>query len=65
MVQAPAILRHPAANTLDLATSLFPDLLYERMDEIGLDFAVLYPGSSIGAQNFFEDDDSACRPAAR
>ncbi|MGO9062815.1 MAG: amidohydrolase family protein [Candidatus Binataceae bacterium] len=53
----------PAANTLDLATSLFPDLLYERLDEIGLDFAVLYPGAAIGVQTFFEDDIRrlACR----
>ena len=53
----------PAANTLDLATSLFPDLLYERLDEIGLDFTVLYPGAAIGVQTFFEDDIRrlACR----
>ena len=53
----------PAANTLDLATSLFPDLLYERLDEIGLDFTVLYPGAAIGVQTFFEDDvrRMACR----
>ncbi len=42
----------PTKNTLDLATSLFPKLLYERMDDIGLDFAVLYPGLGIGAQIF-------------
>src|SRR5208337_1296610 len=53
----------PTKNTLDLATSLFPDLLYERLDEIGLDFAVLYPGAAIGVQTFFEDDIRrlACR----
>jgi predicted TIM-barrel fold metal-dependent hydrolase len=33
----------PAKNTLDLATAMLPQLLYERLDEIGLDFAVLYP----------------------
>jgi predicted TIM-barrel fold metal-dependent hydrolase len=42
----------PTKNTLDLATSLFPNLLHERMDEIGLDFTVLYPGLGIGAQVF-------------
>lgn len=33
----------PARNTLDLATALFPNLLYERLDELGLDFSVVYP----------------------
>ena len=33
----------PARNTLDRATALLPKLLYERMDEIGIDVAVLYP----------------------
>ena len=28
----------PAENTLDRATATFPKLLYERLDEIGLDF---------------------------
>ncbi len=40
----PAFFGSPAVNTLDLATSIFPELLCERLDEIGLDFAVLYPG---------------------
>ena len=34
----------PAENTLDRATSALPALLYERMDEIGLDFTIVYPG---------------------
>ena len=33
----------PARNTLDRATALLPKLLYERLDEIGIDLAVLYP----------------------
>ena len=33
----------PARNTLDRATAMLPRLLYERLDEIGLDLAVLYP----------------------
>lgn len=31
-------------NTLDLATAMLPNLMYQRMDEIGLDFSVMYPG---------------------
>ena len=38
----------PTANTVDRATALFPRLLYERLDELGLDFAVLYPTSALG-----------------
>ncbi|HEX9788749.1 MAG TPA: amidohydrolase family protein, partial [Candidatus Binatia bacterium] len=33
----------PAKNTMDRATASLPHLLYQRMDELGLDFAVLYP----------------------
>ncbi len=33
----------PALNTLDRATAMLPRLLYERLDEIGIDFAVVYP----------------------
>jgi len=38
----------PAANTRDLATASMPALLYERMDEIGVDFSVLYPTKGMG-----------------
>jgi predicted TIM-barrel fold metal-dependent hydrolase len=33
----------PTKNTLDRATAVLPKLLHARMDEIGLDFTVLYP----------------------
>lgn len=33
----------PTKNTLDRATASIPRLLYDRMDEFGLDFAVIYP----------------------
>lgn len=33
----------PAGNTLDRATSMLPGLLRERLDELGLDFTVVYP----------------------
>jgi len=32
-------------NILDVATSFLPRLLYERLEDMGLDFAVLYPSS--------------------
>jgi predicted TIM-barrel fold metal-dependent hydrolase len=33
----------PTRNTLDRATAMFPQLLYRRLDEIGIDYALLYP----------------------
>jgi len=33
----------PTKNTLDRATAMLPELMYERLDELGIDFAVLYP----------------------
>jgi predicted TIM-barrel fold metal-dependent hydrolase len=52
----PPFFATPAENTLDLATSFFPKLLYNRLDEIGLDFTVLYPGIGFIAQMFSNDD---------
>ena len=37
----------PAANTLDRATAHLPRLLYERLDDLGIDFAVLYPSRTL------------------
>ena len=33
----------PARNTLDRATAMLPDLMYGRLDELGVDYALLYP----------------------
>jgi predicted TIM-barrel fold metal-dependent hydrolase len=33
----------PARNTLDRATVMLPELHYRRLDELGIDYAVLYP----------------------
>jgi predicted TIM-barrel fold metal-dependent hydrolase len=51
----------PAENTLDLATATLPKLLYERLDEIGLDFTVLYPSLALV---FPEIEDEELRRAA-
>ncbi len=37
----------PAENARDIATALIPDLLYERLDELGFDFAVMYPSAGL------------------
>jgi predicted TIM-barrel fold metal-dependent hydrolase len=46
---------HPTRNTLDRATSSLPKLLYERLDELGLDYTMLYP--SIGLLGLHVGDD--------
>ncbi|MFN8025362.1 MAG: amidohydrolase family protein [Acidimicrobiia bacterium] len=42
-LHAMAIWGIPTENTLDRATVMIPELMYRRLDELGLDFAVLYP----------------------
>jgi len=37
----------PTEITLDRATTQLPSLLYQRLDEIGLDFSVVYPGMGL------------------
>jgi predicted TIM-barrel fold metal-dependent hydrolase len=39
----PSFWGFPAENTLDRATAMLPGLLAERLDELGIDFALLYP----------------------
>ena len=38
----------PTRNTRDRATAMMPSLLNERMEELGLDFTVLYPTAGLG-----------------
>src|SRR5713226_1992114 len=38
----------PTRNTLDRATAMMPRLLYERLDDLGLDFCVVYPTAGLG-----------------
>ena len=54
----------PTRNSRDRATAMLPRLLYERLDEIGLDFAVLYPSSFMLFAPFIRDAElrrAACR----
>ncbi|HUP93604.1 MAG TPA: amidohydrolase family protein [Burkholderiales bacterium] len=51
------------ANTYDKATALLPTLLNERLPELGIDFAVMYPSFGLTLNALNEDDLSraACR----
>ncbi len=53
----------PARNTLDRATATLPRLQYERLDELGLDFAVLFP--TFGLSCLGLDDEELRRAGAR
>src|SRR5215471_13457540 len=49
-----------AENTLDRATAMMPKLLYDRLDEIGLDFVIVYPTAGL---RFPRIQDDATRRA--
>lgn len=53
----------PAGNTRDLATAALPGLLYERLDEFGIDHAVLFPTKALGSGRY--DDDELRRGVCR
>ena len=38
----------PTKNTRDRATAMMPKLMNERLDELGIDFSVLYPTAGLG-----------------
>jgi len=50
-------------NTRDRATSHLPGLLYERLDEMGIDFSILYPSTTLGLIDI--DDPELAGPVAR
>jgi predicted TIM-barrel fold metal-dependent hydrolase len=53
----------PERNTLDRMTVTLPELLYRRLDEIGLDYVLLYPSSGLAVMGIV--DDEVRRAAAR
>ncbi|MFP8880485.1 MAG: amidohydrolase family protein [Myxococcota bacterium] len=53
----------PALNTYDRATAMLPRLLRERLDEFGLDFAVVYP--TLGLFALSQDHEEIRRASCR
>ena len=54
----------PAKNKLDRATASLPRLLHQRMDELGMDFTVLYPTFGLTEPPRIEEEEVrrvACR----
>ena len=46
----------PSENTLDRATAISPNLMYSRMDELGFDYAVMYPSGGLGLMNVADEE---------
>ncbi len=46
----------PTANTLDRATAMLPELMYRRLDEMGIDVAFLYPTYGLVAIHLGDDE---------
>src|SRR5712692_348695 len=49
-----------STNTRDRATAMMPAMLYDRLDEIGIDFALLHPPAGLGIPRIADDET---RPA--
>jgi len=50
----------PSENVLDRATAMLPRLLYERLDDLGMDFCVVYPTAGL---SFHRMQDTRLRRA--
>src|SRR5580700_8408442 len=44
-----------AVNTLDRATAMMPRMLYDRLDELGIDFGIVYPTAGLGIHRIADD----------
>jgi predicted TIM-barrel fold metal-dependent hydrolase len=54
-VAQPGFWSRQAENTLDRATAMMPRLLYERLDEFGTDFAIIYPTAGLRVPRIGDD----------
>ena len=50
----------PSENVLDRATAMLPKLMYERLDDLGIDFSVVYPTAGL---SFHRMQDTRLRRA--
>jgi predicted TIM-barrel fold metal-dependent hydrolase len=55
-VAMPNFWNRQAENTLDRATAMMPKMLYQRLDEIGSDFAVIYPTAGLRLPRIKDDE---------
>jgi predicted TIM-barrel fold metal-dependent hydrolase len=54
-IAQPAFWSRQAENTLDRATAMMPRLLYERLPELGTDFAIVYPTAGLRLPRIHDD----------
>jgi predicted TIM-barrel fold metal-dependent hydrolase len=54
-VAQPGFWTRQSGNTLDRATAMMPRLLYERLDEFGTDFAIIYPTAGLRVPRIGDD----------
>jgi predicted TIM-barrel fold metal-dependent hydrolase len=59
----PGFWTRQTGNTLDRATAMMPRLLYDRLDEFGTDFAIIYPTAGLRFPRIA--DDAARRAVIR
>jgi predicted TIM-barrel fold metal-dependent hydrolase len=52
-----------STNTVDRATSMLPRMLYDRLDEFGIDFGIVYPTAGLGIVRIADDETrrATCR----
>src|SRR5258707_14007951 len=43
-------------NTRDRATAMMPRLLYDRLNELGIDFGIIYPTAGLGIPRIADDE---------
>jgi predicted TIM-barrel fold metal-dependent hydrolase len=43
-------------NTRDRATAMMPRMLYDRLDELGIDFGIVYPTAGLGIARIADDE---------
>src|SRR5947207_3560986 len=55
-VAMPNFWNRQAENTVDRATAMMPKMLYDRLDAIGLDFAVVYPTAGLRLPRIKDDE---------
>src|SRR6266852_7242297 len=44
-----------STNTRDRATAMMPRMLYDRLDELGIDFGIVYPTAGLGIPRIADD----------
>src|SRR3954466_10781913 len=55
-VAMPGFWTRQTGNTLDRATAMMPRLLYDRLDEFGTDFAIVYPPPGLRLPRIKDDE---------